>query len=184
MSGFRSCILRMLLTWRYVIGNSSVRTTMVSMTMASHHGAPQPWKVESVPPIRLNSGSRRFLKASSMFRRFLYLAGCRAARSPAGTRPLHPAAETGEENDERAEKECYEDGKIARFTANTVPYDSRPQNPYGDAAGGGQGARASGDADCELADTACRAEQREHRKAIFEVDVDLFPGEEVDEQSE
>src|SRR5215218_9692396 len=45
---------------------------MVSMAMASHHGAPQPWKVESVAPIRLNNGSRRFLKKSSMFRRFLF----------------------------------------------------------------------------------------------------------------
>ena len=108
----------------------------------------------------------------------------RGAPRRAGTRPLHPAAEAGEENDERAEKECYEDGKIARFATNTVPYDPRPQYPHADAAGGGQGARASGDVYRELADTACRTEQREHRKAIFKVGVDLFPGEEVDEQPE
>jgi hypothetical protein len=109
---------------------------------------------------------------------------CHAEPRGDGALPLHPAAEAGEENDERAEKECYEDGKVARSATNAVPYDPRPQNPFGDAAGGGQGARASRDADRELADTACRAEQREHRKAIFEVGVDLFPGEEVDEQSE
>src|SRR5215213_7540718 len=114
------------------------------MAMASHHGAPQPWKVESVAPIRLNNGSRRFLKKSSMFRRFLYLAGC-LVRGPAlwRARLLHPAAEASEENDERAKKERYEDGKIARFAANAVLYDPRPQNPCGDATGGGQGARAS-----------------------------------------
>ena len=42
---------------------------------------------------------------------------------------LHPAAEAGEENDERAEKECYEDGKVTRFATYAVPYDPRPQNP-------------------------------------------------------
>jgi hypothetical protein len=42
----------------------------------------------------------------------------------------------------------------------------------------------SGDADRELADAACRAEQREHRKAVLEVGVDLFPVEDVDEQAE
>src|SRR5215211_3165535 len=187
MSGFKSCILRMLLTWRYVMGKSNVRTTMVSMTMASHHGAPQPWKVESVAPIRLNSGSRRFLKKSSMFRRFLFrgleVSGARS-RTLAGTRPLHPAAEAGEENDERAEQECQEDGKVARLASDTIPYDRRPQNPCGDAAGRGQGARALGDADRELADAAGRAEQRQQRKAVLEVGVDLFPGEEVDEQAE
>jgi hypothetical protein len=109
---------------------------------------------------------------------------CGAEPRGDGARPLHPAAETGEENDERAEKECYEDGKIARFAANTVPYGSRPQNPHGVAAGRGQGSRASGDADRELTDTACSTEQREHRKAIFDVGVDLFPGEEVDQQPE
>ena len=101
-----------------------------------------------------------------------------------GALPLHPAAEAGEENDERAEKECNEDGKVASFATNAVPYDPRPQNPYGNAAGGDQGVRASGDADRELTDAACCAEQREHRKAIFEVGVDLFPGEEADEQPE
>ena len=64
----------------------------------------------------------------------------RGAPRRAGTRPLHPAAEAGEENDERAEKESYEDGKVARFATNAVPYDPRPQNPNGDVAGGGQGA--------------------------------------------
>src|SRR5829696_3188014 len=132
----------------------------------------------------LNSGSRRFLKKSSMFRRFLYLAG--VVRSPAGggsAGPLHPAAEAGEENDERAEKERYQDGEVARFATN-ASYDRRPQNPCRNAAGGGQGARKLGDADRELADTACRAEQREHRKTVLEVRVDLFPGEEVHEQAE
>src|SRR5215203_4396566 len=153
--------------------------------MANHHGAPQPWKVESVAPIRLNSGSRRFLKKSSIFRRFLYLAGC-LVHGPAlwRARPLHPAAEAGEENDERAEKECYEDGKVTRLATNSVPYDRCPQNTCGNAAGRGQGARAAGDADRELDDAAGRAEQSEHRKAVLEVGVDLFPGEEVGEQPE
>ena len=97
-----------------------------------------------------------------MFRRFLYLGG-RAARSPAdGTRPLHPAAEAGEENDDEQEKESYETGRSLVSATNAVPYDPRPQNPNGDVAGGGGRAGASGDADRELADTACRAEQREH----------------------
>ena len=106
---------------------------------------------------------------------------CRAEPRGDGALPLYPAAEAGEENDERAEKECYEDGKVARFATNAVPYDHRPKNPCGDAAGGGQGARASGDAEGELADTTCRAEEREHRKAVLQVGVDLFPGEEGDE---
>src|SRR5215203_6326818 len=67
------------------MGKSNVRTTMVSMTMESHHGAPQPWKVESVAPIRLNNGSRRFLKKSSMFRRFLF-------HGPEGVRCAVPRA--------------------------------------------------------------------------------------------
>jgi hypothetical protein len=36
------------------------------MTMESYQRAPQPWKVESVAPMRLKSGSRRFLKVSIM----------------------------------------------------------------------------------------------------------------------
>src|SRR5919112_6832443 len=98
------------------MGNSSVRTMTVSIMMASHHGAPQPWKVESVAPIRLNKGSRRFLKKSSMFRRFLFhgpgSVRCAVPRS-AGKRTLHPAAEAGEEDDERGEQECQQNGKVA-----------------------------------------------------------------------
>src|SRR5215208_4927600 len=141
---------------------------MVSMTMASHHGAPQPWKVESVAPMRLNSGSRRFLKKSSMFRRFLFhgleVSGVRSRTLAGKTRPLHPATEAGEEYDERAQKECYKDGKVARLASNAVVYVCRWQDARGDAAG-------------------C-AEQREHRKAVLEVGVDLFPVEDVDEQAE
>jgi hypothetical protein len=106
------------------------------------------------------------------------------SRTPAGTRPLHPAAEAGEENDERAEQECQQNGKIAHLAPDAVSYDRRPQDPCGDAAGRGQGARASGDADRELADAAGRAEEREYRKAVFEVGLDLFPREEVDEKAE
>src|SRR5215212_10216058 len=157
---------------------------MVSITMASHHDAPQPWKVESVPPMRLNRGSRRFLKKSSMLQSFPLSSRvwCRAQPQGGGALPLHPAAEAGQENDERAEKECDEDGKVARFATNAGPYYPRPKNPCGDAAGGSQGARASGDAEGELADTTCRAEEREYRKAEFQVGVDLFPGKEGDEQ--
>src|SRR5215218_2816950 len=111
---------------------------MVSIMMASHHGAPQPWKVKSVAPMRLNSGSRRFLKKSSMFRRFLFrglkVSGVRS-RTLAGTRPLHPATEAGEEYDERACKECHEDGKVARLPSNAVVYICRRQDACGDAAG-------------------------------------------------
>src|SRR5215217_1375336 len=98
---------------------------MVSMTMASHHDAPQPWKVESVPQKVEQVSS--FPLSSRV--------SCRAEPRGDGALPLHPAAEAGEENDKRAEKECYEDGKVARFATNAVPYDPRPQNPYGDTAG-------------------------------------------------
>jgi hypothetical protein len=39
---------------------------MVSIMMESHHGAPQSWKVESVPPMRTNNGSSMFRKKSIM----------------------------------------------------------------------------------------------------------------------
>jgi hypothetical protein len=73
-----------------------------------------------------------------MFRRFLFhdlkVSGVRS-RTLAGTRLLHPATEAGEEYDERAEKECYKDGKVARLASNAVLYVCRWQDTGGDAAG-------------------------------------------------
>ena len=120
MSGLSSCILRMLLACRTVSGKSKVRTTAVSIMMASHHGTPQPWKVVSVAPSRLKSGSKRFLRVSivrvpssvawelsgmrgyaPLLRRLLgWQGGARHARIG-----IDPTAEAGEEHQEGPEKE-------------------------------------------------------------------------------
>ena len=44
---------------------------------------------------------------------------------------LHPAAEAGEKNDERPEKERHQDGKSSRFTLEPVPLHPRLQDLAG-----------------------------------------------------
>ena len=105
----------------------------------------------------------------------------RESRRGGEKRPLHPAAEAGEKNDERAEKERHQDGKWLGFATDAMPSTLARRIPTGMQQAEARVSGASGDADRELADTACRAEEREHRKAILEAGVDLFPGEEADE---
>src|SRR5688500_19165107 len=88
------------------------------MTMASHQGAPQPWKVVSVAPMAPKSGSKRFLKKSSMCSGFLRVAGRRGrgfwAPRVAGREGLHPAAEAGEEEHEGSEEEGHQHRPLDR----------------------------------------------------------------------
>jgi hypothetical protein len=64
---------------------------------------------------------------------------CCAGPRGSGERLLHPAAETGEENDQWAEQECYQDGQVAGSARNAASYGRYPQGTGGDAAGKGQG---------------------------------------------
>src|SRR5215203_984351 len=66
ISGFRSCMARMLLTCLTVRGKSRVRTITVRMTMLSHHGAPNEWKNSRASPTTPVSGANTLPKKSVM----------------------------------------------------------------------------------------------------------------------
>src|SRR5215210_6915309 len=65
ISGFKSCMARMLLTCLIVKGKSKERTITVKTAMLSHHGAPTEWKNSRPLPKTLIKGPKRLSRNST-----------------------------------------------------------------------------------------------------------------------